>query len=194
MNEQVWSILWIAVIVLLPLIPSVLLFKILPSTGEVTGPFHGVTIKFGGAFAGYWMIFLALVYIRPDTNHYHTWTVMGSVEMKLAPGESEPNLNDVFVRFIPPRLGILNQGAFSWEIPVLEAPDGRLLFPDVQLDLRGYRGVTIPLRRDQLYGSLAAQATYDETQRLIHLAKPIVLESTALGPAYRATVQAVPLQ
>jgi hypothetical protein len=53
MGEASVELIFITALVILPLIPAVVLFKVLPSTGEVSGPFKGLNVKFGGAFAAY---------------------------------------------------------------------------------------------------------------------------------------------
>lgn len=192
MTESNQALLVLAAVVILPLLPAFLLFKFLPSQGDASGPLQGLTIKFGGSFAGYLVVFLSLLYVRPvDALHYHTWTVSGTLAFQHPEAEADPNVNDVFVRIIPPRLTLLNQGAFHWEIPVIETSDGRLQFPDLQLDLREYRGMTIPLGPDRPYGSAAVALTYDEKARRITLAQPIVMQSLKQGPAYTET-KAVP--
>lgn len=184
MNEMTQTlIVWVAAI-LLPLIPSVLLFKFLPSTGDATGPFKGLTFKFGGAFSGYLVLFWILIWIRPtETTHFHTWTISGQLAFAHPEGEDDPNVNDVYVRVIPPRLGIMNEGAFYWEIPVIET-DGQLRFPDLQLDLRNYRGMTIPLGQGRLYGTQSLQADYDFKKRQIILKAPLTMQSLKQAPAY----------
>ena len=100
-----------AAIVLLPLVPAYILFKFLPSKGQFSGPFQKFSVKFGGAFAGYLFVFLAVIIsIRPkDVNHYHTWTVMGRLRLEGADVEA-PNLHDVIVRVVPPHLNLENGG------------------------------------------------------------------------------------
>ena len=44
---------------LLPLVPAYLLFRALPSQAEISGPFKGMTVKLGGAFAAYFLVFLS---------------------------------------------------------------------------------------------------------------------------------------
>lgn len=58
--------------VVLPMIPAFLLFKFLPkSQAGVEGPFKGLQIKLGGAFAAYFIIFIALyyLYVEPDYSN-----------------------------------------------------------------------------------------------------------------------------
>jgi hypothetical protein len=70
-------------LVLLPLIPAYILFSVLKSTGEVGGPFYGLKLQLGGAFAGYFALLLLLLYsfkayIVPPPLHV-VWTVKGQV-------------------------------------------------------------------------------------------------------------------
>lgn len=191
MNELSQTLLVWAAAILLPMVPSFVLYKYLPSTGEASGPFKGGLFKFGGAASCYIVLFSTLVAIRPEPDaHFHTWTVAGSLDFKHPESEADPNVNDVYVRVIPPRLGILNQGAFFWEIPVIETPDGRLHFPDLQLDLRDYRGMTVPLGPDRSYGAQNLQADYDHDLRRITLKQPITMHSTKTVPAYSPSAQA----
>jgi uncharacterized membrane protein len=43
----------LSAVVLLPLIPAFLLFKLLPSRAVVKGPLAGMNVSLGGAFGGY---------------------------------------------------------------------------------------------------------------------------------------------
>jgi hypothetical protein len=186
MREEALLSMWVmTVVVLLPMIPSFILFKFLPSTGAAEGPFKGIAFRFSGAFAAYLAVFLALFSIRPvETNHYHTWTVTGRLDFAPAPGTPRPDARDVYVRFTPPQLTVFHGGLFRWELPVLEDRDGELQFPDVQLDLAGYAGITIPLAPARRYGTVNLQVDYDHAGREIVLADPIVLSATAPAPAY----------
>jgi hypothetical protein len=185
MREDQFNALWTVGAVLLPLIPAYVLFKILHSTGKVGGPFQGLKLELGGPAALYLVVFVYLMRERPkDLNHYHTWTVSGQIAWQHPPNEADPNVNDILVRFIPPRLGVMNQGRFSWEIPVKEDLDGTFHFPDLQLDLRDYVGVTVPLAGGGAYGSIALKADYDQKTHTVVLRDPITLQSTKLGAPY----------
>lgn len=189
MTETTLSIVIMVIVLLVPAIPAFFLFKYLPSTGDVTGPWHGLQLRLGGAFAGYVIVVLIAVQIRPqELQHYHTWTVAGSIATKPALGDPDPNINDIVIRIVPPRLSIMNQGSFEWEIPVIEDAAGRLQFPLLQIDLPGYRGVTLPLGPTRTYGAIAADATYDESNRLIYIKTPITLESKKSVQAYAPAI------
>ena len=55
------TIKWILFIII-PVIPAFYLFKLLPSTGSVSGLLKGLQIKLGGAFAGYFALLLLSFY------------------------------------------------------------------------------------------------------------------------------------
>lgn len=187
MSETLIAVLVLVAVTVAPLVPAFILYRFIDakSTAAAEGPLHGLTVKLGGPIAGYMVIFLSLLYVRPrESQHFHTWTVEGSVAFETAEGEPEPNVNDVVVRFVPPRLAVLNQGLFVWEIPVIESDDGRRQFPDLQLDLRGHRGLTVPLGPNRTYGSVAVAPEYDEKHRRITLKQPIVMRSVSADRAY----------
>jgi hypothetical protein len=49
---------YMLLILLLPLLPAFVLFRFLPSSSDVQGPFKGLTVQIGGAFAGYFLTVL----------------------------------------------------------------------------------------------------------------------------------------
>lgn len=180
-----WSIdlLFLVVNVLLPLVPAAYLYRSKwgSKDGEVSGSILGISYKFAGAFAAYLIIFLFLVYVRPrEGDHYHTWVVEGVIEAE----SGDPNLNDLFVRLVPPRLAVMNEGRFSWEIPVVEDSVGRLHFPNLQLDLAGYQGQTLSLDPLRRYGAAIVDMQHNEDQRLIIFLKPITLKPSRSGQRY----------
>ena len=192
--EALWALLIIIVIAIVPCVPSWWLYRKLESSGTLDGPWNGFTVKIGGAATCYFLIFFTLFAVRPrpDTGHYHTWTVSGQLKFLHALDEEEPNVNDALIRFVPPRLGVLNGGMFAWEIPVVEDANGRLAYPDLQIDMRNYGGVTVPLSRGTVYGAKAFDATFDEKRRTITIGTPIELNSLKSLPTYRGIPPAAP--
>jgi hypothetical protein len=189
-EEAAIRLIGLMLAVLVPCVPALLLYRKLPESGEVTGLMAGLRIKFTGPAAVYTVIFFLLLGRLPEAaTHFHTWTVTGQITFDRAPTDPVPNLGDVFVRFIPPRLGIMNQGAFVWDIPVSEDANGRSQFPDIQIDLRDYGGVTLPLARNRRYGAESIPATIDPVTRTIVLDAPIVLRSVKSMPAYAPPVK-----
>lgn len=186
--EALWSLLVIVVIALVPCVPTWWLYRKLAATGELAGPWQGFTVKIGGAAACYLIIFFTLFGVRPrggDTGHYHTWTVTGQITFLHTAEEDDPNVNDALIRFVPPRLGVMNGGMFAWEIPVVEDANGHLVYPDLQIDMHSYGGVTVPLSRGQVYGAKKFDATFDEKHRTITIGTPIELNSLKSLPTYR---------
>jgi hypothetical protein len=73
-------IIYITAWFILPLIPAFLLFKFLPGTGNVKGPLKGMEVKFGGAFAGYLILYLISYkpmqgWIRKAEEPREVWTI-----------------------------------------------------------------------------------------------------------------------
>lgn len=192
MSEAATALLFITALVILPLIPAVVLFRTLPSKGQVSGPFKGLNVKFSGAFAGYLILFGCLLQIRPtDFDHSHVWQVQGRIAFKRPQSEAKPNTNDIRVRVTPPDLvvhGNGSGGSFRFDVPIPEkngAPD----FPRLSLDLAGYEPLSVSLAPDQQGDGSDVQAAYNTVKRQISLGT-ITLRSASLGDAYdEATAQ-----
>ena len=190
MSEASIELLFITALVLLPLIPAMVLFTKLPSTGEVSGPLKGLNVKFSGAFAAYLILFGCLLQIRPtDFDHSHVWQVEGRVAFQRPASEGKPNTNDIRVRVTPPDLVVHGNGAggsFRFDVPIPErrgAPD----FPRLSLDLAGYEPLSVSLAPNQPEEGDGSdvRAAYDTSRRQIALGT-ITLRSASLGDAYDA--------
>jgi hypothetical protein len=48
-----------------PILPAFLLFKAIKSNANLSGPFKGMTVKLGGAFAGYFLVLLLMSQLVP---------------------------------------------------------------------------------------------------------------------------------
>jgi len=172
-----------------PMLPAFLLFKYLPSTGSLKSKtiFKGSEIKLGGAFAAYLILFLVIWPSRPkDAHHYHSWTVYGHVQLNHAPNETSPSEREVTARITPPKFEVENGGDFAFDIPVPEDENGVPQYPDLQINLPEYAGVTVRLTKSKAesFGGLDMKQEFDDTNRVIHLLSPIVLSSVAAQPAY----------
>lgn len=181
MGEAGFGILIMTAVVLLPMIPAYVLFRFLPSEGRASGPLHGLKVKFGGAFAGYLVVFLALLWVRPaHANHYHSWNVSGTIDFQRDASEPLPDPSDTRVGVVPPQLQVHSlgvQGVFNFEIPVIDDEGGRPVFPDLRFDLPGYLSATIPLDPARTYGSLDVKAEHNSKTRVITLTR-IALQSS----------------
>src|SRR6266404_1962451 len=81
-------IVLLAVWVLLPLIPAVLIYRLFPNTSvAVSGPLASLTVRAGGAFAGYLAVFAAIyILVRPAANivggfEHSLWSVTGRAQL-----------------------------------------------------------------------------------------------------------------
>ena len=83
MHDSLMALLTLATLVLLPVIPAILIFKVLPtSSAEVSGPFQGLRLKLGGAFSAYFVVVLLVVTAHSVWNpipNEKIWTVTGNL-------------------------------------------------------------------------------------------------------------------
>jgi hypothetical protein len=82
-DPNIINLVYLLVIILVPIIPGFIFFKWLESSGSVGGKWQGWTIKVGGAFSGYFAIFLLLLYIlhpKITPPEYHPlWSLVGEI-------------------------------------------------------------------------------------------------------------------
>ena len=81
------NIIYLLIVILVPIIPAYLLFKKLKSSAEASGPISPIkefSVKFGGAFAGYFPIFLLLYFKLPNTfeeiKQSQPWEITGRIK------------------------------------------------------------------------------------------------------------------
>lgn len=89
------ALIELAAILLIPAAPAYLLYAVLPSSADVSGPFKGLNIKLGGAFGGYFLlVLLSSGYVAMDLRgeigdledrlaglkKYEIWTIKGHIE------------------------------------------------------------------------------------------------------------------
>ena len=81
------NIIYLLIVILVPIIPAYLLFKKLKSSAEAAGPISPIkefSVKFGGAFAGYFPIFLLLYFKLPNSfkeeaKKCEFWEITGTI-------------------------------------------------------------------------------------------------------------------
>jgi hypothetical protein len=122
-------------IILLPLIPAVLLFKVLRSSATVDGPVAGMKVSLGGSFGGYFVLFMVLVIHFKELPQVEKWHVRGSFQV--ADGDAVPEIKIVPQ---PPEISI-NSRQFDIDVPHVKGlPPPLLLF-----DAKGYPAQTVDL-------------------------------------------------
>lgn len=133
MTEEI--IVYSLLVVLLPIIPSYILYKFIPSkdSGQVDGTYKGLNIKFKGAFAGYFIVALMLsgsiVGLKKTAPKYELWTVEGRLDINAGNKPVNPHLVSFY--FAPPHNRVLDNGTF--ELPDIPLPIDRSETPSLTL-------------------------------------------------------------
>ena len=135
----------LSLVVLLPLIPAYVLYRFLSSEANVEGPLHGLKFKLGGAFAAYFILFIALSRLAVSLPTYDVWTVRGQLAY---PDEGEI-FDDNLVRFVvkPPGVALHPDGRFQLTLFRVPDPSGEYALPTVIIDRDGYTPVVLDLDR-----------------------------------------------
>src|SRR5207247_6190578 len=142
---------YIAVVVLVPLIPAFLLYKFLPpGRTEVGGPFKGLDIKLSGAFAGYFLVVLIvtslLVFLiktkpvvpcpvcpTPPATQYEVYTVAGKADLEDGPEYPKIYYKQLTLSVEPDERTVKPDGSFSLAITVMPGQIGETKFPYLML-------------------------------------------------------------
>lgn len=156
--------------VLLPLIPAILIYWLFPNTAvAVEGPFASLTVKAGGAFAAYLVVFAALIPLVQTTKdtiggfQRQFWTVKGQIKLLNADG-LEFRSDDLIkkLRMRPPAFSVESYHA---TLKILE-DDGQLPFPII---------IEIPEFGEHVMTLKTAEATIDPYKKTIQLKAPILI-------------------
>lgn len=206
MSELIYIIAWF----ILPLIPAFLLFKYLPSTGQVetpgaTGdgekpkkaadPLRGMGIKFGGAFAGYLVLFLVSKEVLNDRMKKHEeikesneiWTIKGdivSLDRKYNAQDEKPA-----IKMDPVKQTIRDR---SFDASVIVDVDGKgyLNFPMLDFITTTYEIEPLPdldFNKTTRNIDISKYIIESFESRIIKLKKPLVLQ-----PANHNAIQIPP--
>lgn len=146
MDPTTANVIYIVLWIVLPLLPSFLLFKFLPGNkAAASGPFKGLTVNLGGAFAGYFLTVLLLLpvmskLLKFDPETYEVWTVEG--EIKDQNGRTIGNNFNPRLKQYPP-IEIRN-GQFSVKVIATRVGIDRLEFPDLSVEANAYETFTLP--------------------------------------------------
>jgi hypothetical protein len=134
MSDQVYYLAVMGAEILLPLIPAFILFWAIPSDASVSGPFKGLKLKLGGAFAGYFVLFIALQTFFPAPERpqgelrYQVWHLRGQATLE---GRDKLLASDISVQ---PVVDVIPGGSFRLDIPVPMNEAGALEFPTLVVD------------------------------------------------------------
>jgi hypothetical protein len=193
------NLIWVFTAILLPIVPALLLYKLLPSTADVSGPFHGMQIKLGGAFAGYFLLVLVIIYgpQRLKTEEKvedEVWTVRGKIL-----DESGTTLPEekVTLSIHPSTVDYTeNDGRFKMNVLVKHVQSRQREFPTllVEWQPRQSFGNADPVYldpSDQLFDTKKYKLDIDRQFQKIVISDPIILEHKVTEKAY-APAEPVP--
>jgi hypothetical protein len=129
------NLIYIVTGLLVPIIPAFIIYRFLPSKTYVKGPFKGLNINLTGAFAGYFVLVLLVLYTpRPKTEAFEVWTIDGLVSTD-SPIEKD---DEIVVTVIPPVVEVnLHTGtvpSFVTSILATRKADGTVIFPKLRID------------------------------------------------------------
>jgi len=175
------------VITLLPLIPAYVLFATLKSQATVTGPFSGLKIQLGGAFAAYFLVLVAVSWgmgSAIDPFHYHSWTIKGRVQ---ASSGAKPNYTHINTYMRPPDFSVRRDGTFEFEVPVRELSNGQLRWPQLSMEMDGFEPGFVYLyepANEPGFGAELIPEHYDRINRVIELRQPVMMRSKSDSKPY----------
>lgn len=178
--------------ILLPLIPAYILYKGLRSTATISGPFQGFKLHLSGAFAGYFILVVAVFHYSPlfHPDNYQVWEVKG--HLNLDPLTSQSSSVKPRIAVEPPFQNVFDDGRFDMEIVTIPGEKGQIKFPTLIFQHPDYQSVSIDLNDEgKSYGEQPVKFTRDRKnqaiilQDAVHLVKR-PLTYTGAGPAPQA--------
>jgi hypothetical protein len=170
------NLIWIFTAILLPIVPALLLFKLLPlSTADVSGPFHGLQIKLGGAVGAYFLLVLVIYFGPRPTPPYEVWTVKGYIQDE---DGTHPAADKISMSIQPRSVEYLKDGSFEMDVLVKRGQSGRVKLPTLIVEWQPaqlFGNATVHLdSASQLFGK-KYQLRVDQGSREIEVAEPIQL-------------------
>jgi hypothetical protein len=188
--------IWYAVWILVPMVPAIVLFKVIPSDASASGPLFGLRWKLGGAFAGYAFVLLASYYLfiagitkhifeqqdadlaRTEQELGEPWTITGQIHKVdgTVPNETkfmtQPQFFDVRD----------DTGFFSVKVLLPRRKATDVLPPDLVITCDHYVQQTVSLQWENApkpqfaIGEAKYTATRDPATHKITISPAIVLE------------------
>ncbi len=169
----------LAALVLLPLVPAFVLFRVLRSRGRVDGTMGSFKIALGGAFGGYFAltVFLSTFYAQTlKKSGVEEWTVTGRFQFD----GQEPRA--IYCR-LSPVLTLDPGNTFEWRIPVVKGAP----LPRIAIEPEGYEGDTLYLsKQTNTLNATDHTMNVDDKDRVIKFA-PIKFRKAAAPPVQVAS-------
>ena len=187
---------------LIPLVPSILIYKIFPNSSVVaSGSFSERKINSSGAFAAYLITLVISINALSETEKRileirnpsePTWSIVGRLELKDGDGNviNNPLLFDLLEISLEPRVLSSANGDIHFKIP--GSPDGSPPKRMITLDVKGFGRGKINLTSDSALAS--SNIVVNEQARTIEFIEPIeILTLTQPGQRYSETNYMTPV-
>jgi hypothetical protein len=141
------NIIYLLIVILVPIIPAYLLFKKLKSSAEASGPVSPIkefSVKFGGAFAGYFPIFFLLYFKLPNeftqqTKSEEPWEIIGTIKDATTNKTIQKNSDAELQVVLQPFSRVKESGSFTLYL-VSTKPIGKEIL-DYELQIEDKKGV-----------------------------------------------------
>jgi len=185
-DQNTLNLVWVFTAILLPIVPALLLYKLLPSTADVSGPFHGLKIKLGGAFAGYFLLVLVVFFWPRPKAAYEVWTVKGMIQDESGAALPQEKFN---VNIQPRTIDYTqNEGTFEMDILVKRGQSGQPKFPKLLVEwqpAQAFGNAYVHLDpTDQLFATKKYKLNVNSQWREITVTEPIMLEQKVTEKPY----------
>lgn len=189
--DWIHIIIIVIVMVLLPIIPALFLYWLLPSKTVVKGPFKGMQIQLGGAFGGYFLVLLVIsgfiwaCLLRIEG--YEPWTIAGAIRLN-----DNGNIMDTRFMVQPPNQELYPDGRFFIKNILLQKKRGPGN-PSLIVQKEGYSPESLILGEPSaiLRGFTDYSIEYLTNEKIIRIESPIVLKRTSRIYEYKADVSNV---
>ncbi len=163
------------IVVFFPLLPAYILYKMLPSTTTVSGPFKGLTINLTGAFGGYFILVLLLLgfvatRFTSSKYQYDSWRIKGTAGFQQS--ANAPDLRAISLFMRPPNPVINEDGSFEMEVMAKKGSD----FPFLIVDHPGFKREVVSLRKEPDLYAKPYVKEYDDKAKQIIIKTPVLLQ------------------
>ena len=182
------NIVYIFILITLPIVPAIALFKFLKNAGTVrgTGPLGGIKWNLGGAFGGYVLVLLILYPLiyraitPPPPDIWRVWKIVGQIQTE----SSDVDLRTVELILRPPSADInYVDGTFTMDLPYPDKPKAGTPTPRLIIFHEGFVPACVELRMIQgteakapKYGQKEIQVNATPDNNTISIVEPIVLK------------------
>jgi hypothetical protein len=166
------ELLLIAFAILIPIVPAYILYKALPSTSTVEGPFQGLTIRLSGAFGGYFLLVILIFGFHYSQPKYEVWEVQGRLQTDQGVSLEKPTLS-----LLPSSINVSPDGRFNVLIPTTPGINGGLRFPQLHIEHEGYQSVDLDLNENEPgYGQEKCRILKIDGEKKLKLDNSVVLK------------------